>query len=109
MAWTVSASGTTAALTISTPVTLTTDTTNATYVLKVDLTNMVNGDVVELRILTKVLTGSTLHLMWKGTYAQAPLIIVTQSPFVPSDFSVQFTITQVAGTGRAFDWSVLRQ
>jgi hypothetical protein len=83
-------------------------TTNATYCLLVDLTNMTNGDIVELRIYTKVLSGGALDLAWKGTYAQAPLIVVAQSPFVPSDQSFKATLKQVAGTNRNYDWKVLR-
>jgi hypothetical protein len=107
MSWTVSGSGTQTA-TINTEHTLDTDTTNATYCGMVDLTNLANGDVVELRIYTKVLSGGSLDLAWKGTYAQAGFILVAQSPFVPSDQSLKFTLKQTAGTGRAFDWKLLR-
>src|ERR1051326_3306240 len=109
MTWIVESSGTQTA-TISTEHTLVAAaTTNATYVLKVDLVNLANGDVVELRIYTKVLTGGALDLVWKGTYSQAQFILVAQSPFVPSDFSIKATLKQTAGTGRNFDWPLLRQ
>ena len=108
MTWTVDTSGTQTA-DGSEDVLVAAATTNATYVLKVDLTNMTNGDIVELRIYTKVLTGGTLDLVWKGTYAQAPMILVAQSPFVPSDFSLKATLKQTAGTNRNYDWSLLRQ
>ena len=107
MTWTVSSSGTQTA--DGSEDVLTTDTTNGTYVLKVDLINMANLDVVELRIYTKALSTGALDLVWKGTYANAPLIVVAQSPFVPSDQSIKVTLKQVAGTDRNYDWALLRQ
>lgn len=108
MTWTVSASGTDTAV-VGTEQTLATDTTNATYVALIDLTNMVGGDAVELRLYTKVLSTGALDLVWKGTYANAPLVVVPQSPYVPSDQSLKLTLKQVAGTARNFDWKLLRQ
>jgi hypothetical protein len=83
-------------------------TTNATYVFKADLTNMVNGDIIECRIYTKALTGSTLHLAWKGAWSNAQINPIKISPPIASDFSVKVTMTQQAGTGRAVDWALLR-
>lgn len=108
MTWTVEGSGTQTA-DGSEDTLVAAATTNATYVLFVDLTNMVNGDIVELRLYTKVLSSGALDLAWKGTYGQTPLIFVAQSPFVPSDQSFKATLKQVAGTNRNYDWKVLRQ
>lgn len=107
MSWSVSASGTQTA--DGSEDALTTDTTNATYSLLVDLTNMANGDIVELRVYTKVLSTGSLDLVWKGTFANAPLAVVAQSPFVPSDQSIKATLKQIAGTNRNYDWKLLRQ
>jgi hypothetical protein len=109
MTWTVSSSGTQTA-TINTEHNLVAaDTNNASFVLKVDCTNLVNGDVLELRLYTMVLSTGALNLAWKGSYSNAQAIIVKQSPFVPSDQSIKATLKQIAGTGRSFDWSLLRQ
>lgn len=107
MTWTVSASGTQTAT--GGEDVLATDATNATYDLFVDLSNMQNGDAVELRIYTKVLSTGSLRLTWKGTFANAPLIAAPQAPFTPSDQSIQVTLKQVAGTNKAYDWKLLRQ
>lgn len=110
MSWTVDSSGTQTATGGGTPDTLVAGaTTNATYVLKVDTINMVNGDILELRVLTKTLTGSTLHQCWKMACAHVQINPVVISPPVASDFSISCTLTQLAGTGRAYAWSLLRQ
>jgi hypothetical protein len=109
MTWTVSGSGTQTA-TINTEHSLVAaDTNNASFVLKVDCTNLVNGDVLELRLYTKVLSTSALNQVWKGSYSNAQANVVKQSPFVPSDQSIKATLKQIAGTGRALDWALLRQ
>lgn len=109
MSWTVDSSGTQTA--DGSEDVLDTPTTNGTYVLKVDLSNMAAGDIVEFRVYTKVLSGDTLHQVWKGTFDfyMASINPVAISPFLPSDISAKFTLKQIAGTNRNYDWSVLRQ
>lgn len=106
MSWTVDSSGTVTA--DGTEQTLATSTSNATFQPKVDLSNMAIGDAVELRIYTKVLTGSTLHQCWKGTYANVQVNPVAIGPMLASDFSYKLTLKQTAGTDRNYDWSLLR-
>lgn len=109
MTWTVDSSNTTTLTGSGTEDTLVSgSTTNATYVFKADLNNMVNGDIVEIRIYTKVLTGDTLRVAWKAAFANIPVTKVVISPPVPSDFSIKVTMTQQAGTGRSVTWSLLR-
>lgn len=84
-------------------------TANATYVFKADLSNMANGDLVECKIYSKVLTGSSLKLIWKGSWSNIPVVPVIESPFIGSDFSLKVSLTQQLGTGRSVDWSLLRQ
>lgn len=109
MTWTVSSSGTQTATIGTEHQLVAADTNNATFVALIDTTNLANGDVVELRIYTKVLSTGSLDLVWKGSYSNAQAIKVKQSPFVPSDQSLELTLKQTAGTGRAFDWKLLRQ
>lgn len=93
--------------TINTEHSLSTRTDGKTYVLLVDLNNMVAGDILELRIKVKVLSGSTARVYTLATYVGAqpePNII---SVPVPAVHSVEFTLKQTAGTGRNFDWSVV--
>jgi hypothetical protein len=106
MTWTVDSSGSQTA-TISTEHSLATPTTNATYEYAVDTSNMVNGDLLELRCY-EMIDGSNYRQCWKGTYQHVqtnpgkkspPLVVITQA---------KFTLKQTAGTGRVFPWSVRR-
>ena len=107
MALSQNTSGTQTAV-ISTEHTLATITTSNVYQLVVDLSNMVNGDELELRIKVKALTGSTSRVVFFATYAHdvgADSEIVL-SPPVPAPFEFIATLKQVAGTGRGFDWAI---
>lgn len=108
MAWTLASSGTQTAV-ITTEHTLATDTNNATFQPFVRLNNMALGDIVELRIYTMTLTGGTLEVAWKATYGPSlPAAIVSAGPMLASDISYRLTLKQTAGTGRNFDWKILR-
>ncbi len=106
MAITENSSGTQTA-TISTEHTLATITADGVYVLAVDLNNLVNGDRVVLRAKAKVTSGGTTRQFFAAVYEHAQADKVVQSIPVPSVHEVVFTLQQTAGTGRAFDWSVL--
>ena len=85
------------------------DTNNATFVWEIDTqANMALGDLVELRVYTKTLSGGSLLQLWKGTFQNAQ-IQKAVSPFIASDQELQVTLKQLAGTGHAFAWKVLRQ
>ena len=116
MTWTVSASGTLTA--DGSEDVLTTDTTNGTYVLVVDLSNLLAGSsgvaaqVVELRCYSICLAAGASVLMWKGTYQGGNVYtVLVESPFVASDISCKVTLKQtVQGTSySAFPWKLLRQ
>jgi hypothetical protein len=107
MSWTLSSSGT-PTLSIGSETTLVTDTNNATFVLEVDVTNMVNGDLLEIRIYTVTLSGGALTQAWKGTYQHNQVNDHKISPPIASDQSLKCTLKQTAGTGRAFPWKLLR-
>lgn len=108
MSWTLDNSNTQTA-TVGTEHTLSTSTTNGTYVLEVDTTNLVAGDLLELRIYTKTLSGDGSDaLAWKGTFQHAQIAIKKISPPVASDVSLRATLKQVAGTSRNFNWKLLR-
>jgi Flp pilus assembly protein TadG len=111
MTWTLSDSGTTAALNVASGETiLATDTNNGTFVLEVDTSNIINGDLVEIRIYTITLSGGTLTQAWKGTYQHAQINNHKISPPIASDQSIKCTVkllAVVSGT-RTFDWKMLR-
>ncbi len=88
------------------------------YILTVNLKNLANGDVVELRAYQKCLTGDVQsYLAYKkafsnvqgdaaavGSNAQGPVLAISIP--VPSVYSVTFTLRQTTGTGRNFDWRI---
>jgi hypothetical protein len=106
MAVTNAANGTTAALTLSTPATLTTQTTPGVYVLTISLANMASGDTVTVTAQTKVLSGSTARVLMTTTFTGAQTVPAQQSLPVVAEHEVAYIIEQTAGTGRAFAWSV---
>lgn len=107
MAITRDANGTQTA-TVTTEHSLSTRTAAGIYQLVVDLSNMVNGDEVELRVKHKVLSGSSAALEEYAIYVNAQDIDVVRSVPIPSVDYIEFTLKQTVGTGRNFDWAVLK-
>ena len=107
MAASVKSSGTQTAV-IGTEHTLLATADAGTYQLKVDLVNMAAADQVILRVKVKVLTAGTIRTIWSGAYEEAAptdgMVAVSIPLLCP--FGATFTLQQVAGTGRNFDWSV---
>jgi len=84
------------------------DSTNGTIVGEWDTSNLASGDLVELRVYTITLSGGSYVQMWKGTYQHVQVANHKSSPPIASDQATETTIKQLAGTGRAFPWKVLR-
>lgn len=108
MGWAQESFGTQVAV-IDTEHTLGTDPrlTDATYVLMVDVSNHVAGDVTLFRFYEKVTgTGDTQRSMILGTIAGAQVNDLWFSVPVLSIFGSKFTLEQTDGTGRSFDWSI---
>lgn len=93
---------------VDTEHTLDTETTAGVYVLVVDMNNLVDGDIVILRIKTKNKTGSTSRLAYQSTFANSQLEINKYSPAIPVDTEIICTLEQTDGTGRDFDWNLLK-
>lgn len=104
--------------TIGTEHTLNTQTDSGVYIVTVNTKNMVNGDALELRAYTKVLTGdSQAWLAYSASYVNAQgdgaavgssaggEVLKIAIP-IASPFSLSFTLKQTAGTGRSYDWRV---
>jgi hypothetical protein len=113
MAVTVDSSGTQAA-TVNTEHTLDDVAGPGTYQLGVDMTNMASGDVVELRIYKMFKTGGTRRVTYFASYQGVQptddmgKVSVPISTGLNDSGSIRFTLKQVAGTGRNFDWEVLK-
>lgn len=106
MANTRESSGTQTAV-IGTEHVLVTPTGAGNRVLKVDLSAMANGDVVELVVYDRVLTGDTAGVVWRSVYRDAQLEPIVESPPVPQVEGDKFALKQTVGTGRAFKWAVI--
>ena len=85
------------------------DTTNKTYVLKVDTANLVNGEAVELRIYTKCLNGGAERLAYLASYVNAQAEPMKYSPKIPEDISIRCTLKQTAYVSayKDFPWKLL--
>ena len=92
---------------INTEHVLGTITAAGTHVLVVDANAMQNGDVLELRAYTKTKAGSASRLAYSVGYVNAQAEPNKYSIPVPTDVEVSFTLKQVAGIGRSFDWNIL--
>ena len=100
------ASGTQTA-TVGTEHTLHTSTLAKTFVLIVDTDNLANGDTLELRVKTKVLSTSTSRLAYAASFSHAQAAPVKLSIPVVSLHELVVTLKQTAGTGRSFDWNLV--
>lgn len=95
--------------TLDTEHTLDTETGAGVYVLVVDMNNLVDGDVVILRMKTKNKTGSTSRLAYQATFSNAQVEINKYSPAIPVDTELICTLEQTDGAaGRSFDWNLLK-
>lgn len=107
---TLFASGTQSA-TLNVEHTLLSTTAQGVYVFKVDANALAAGDTLNLYVKTKILSGGTI----RGEYTQSfygPLstsdqnlvsVPIVTDPGIQTDFSLQ----QIAGTGRSFPWKVV--
>ena len=84
------------------------------YTLHVDLSNMVAGDSVELRVYQMVLTGGTARVAYYMPYhdVQLPDAMIAISVPISNELTdaqaLRFSLKQTAGTSRNFPWKVLK-
>lgn len=103
------ATGTTAALTIGTETTLASSTSlsqGGAFKPHIDLTNMADGDVVEIRGYNQATSGSVLVEDWVLSLANGQTDLCPPLPESTAVYAYKLTIKQTAGTGRTFAWSV---
>ena len=80
--------------------------TAGSFVLVVNLGNMVNGDIVRFKIYTKVRTGDSEAVAFTAHFAHVQGAPNQYSIPVASPFSFKATLEQTDGTGRAFPWAI---
>lgn len=78
--------------------TLDTDTTSNVYIFAVDTGAMAAGDVIALRVKTKVLSGGVEREAYYATYFGAQAQPQKYSVPVPADISVAVSLQQLRGT-----------
>jgi hypothetical protein len=80
---------------------------NGTYQLVVDMSNLVNGERVELRIYRRVLSTDTTPLVYlaRGYMRDASEPVLVSTPVLTTRH-LRFTLRQLNGTGRSFKWVV---
>lgn len=84
------------------------ETVDGYYQLVVDLSAMVAGDVLELTAELKVKTGGTARVCSMAVFRDAQTEAATFSVPIPNIYGLTFKLKQSEGTGRTFDWSILR-
>lgn len=86
--------------------------TSGTFQLAVDLTNMINGDVLELRIGVNIFGGQSNRTVWYKAHrnAQGSDNAITLSPPTPAPITGSFTATllQTTGTVHAYPWAIYK-
>jgi hypothetical protein len=105
MAITQNTSGT-KTVTVDVEHSLATITTAGLFQFAIDLSNMENGDIIDITIKTKLLTGSTAAIAYIATFAHVQGQPNQHSLPIMSPFSVEFLIEQTDGTARDYDWAV---
>jgi hypothetical protein len=86
----------------------------ATYTLHVDTVNMVDGDVIELRVYQMVLTGGTQRVAYYARYdgAQPTDDLIKISVPISNELtdanSLRFSLKQTYGTSRSYPYKVLK-
>ena len=101
----VTTSGTQAA-TIGTKHQLYTTSTSGVYELLIDTTALANGDKLEIYIDAAYKSGGTHIQTHYATFAHAQADPGKVSVPVLAPYGATFSIKQVAGTGRSFDWCI---
>ena len=108
MALTETQSGSQAA-TITTSHTLgTEETVDGYYQLVVDVSVMAAGDILELTGELKVKTAGTARVCSMAVFRDVQTEAATFSVPIPNIYGLTFKLKQTAGTGRTYDWSILR-
>jgi len=83
-------------------------TADGAYAFAIDVSNMVNSDVLKITKLRQVesTSGIVEETVAILSHAQANGIFETEPE--PSFYSLQYSFTQTAGTGRLFEWSIAK-
>lgn len=84
------------------------ETIDAYYQLLVDVSAMAAGDILELSAELKVKTAGTARVVAFAPLRDVQTEAAALSIPIPCIYGITFKLKQVLGTGRTFDWSILR-
>lgn len=84
------------------------EATDGYYQLVGDVSVMQAGDVLELWAELKVKTGGTARVVAFASFRDVQTEAATFSVPIPNIYGLTFKLKQTAGTGRTYDWSILR-
>lgn len=73
----------------------------------VNLVNMVNDDILEIRVYSKTLSGDTEQIVYMHQFAHAQAEKIIYTIPIPATHHVKFSIKQTAGTARNFAWEAI--
>jgi hypothetical protein len=102
----VNTSGSLTATAGGTEDTLATVTDAGVYQLVVDAAAMTDGDSVTLRVYGKARSSDAERVLYESTFANLQGWPLKASVAVPSPHYFKATLTQTAGSARAFPWAV---
>ncbi len=77
------------------------------FQLRINTVNMADGDILELRVYTKANAGDTEGQAYYASMANAQNDVLKISLPVATAEDIRFTVKQIAGTNRTYQWSVL--
>lgn len=80
--------------------------TPGVYVLAVDCANMVDGDTVELRLYGKARSSDTERLVYRASFSHTQSDPLKVSIAIATPHHLKASLTQSAGTARAFPWAL---
>jgi hypothetical protein len=104
------ATGNTSALAIGAETTLASATAlsqGGIFLPQVDLTNMADGDVTEIRVYNQENSLSSMVEEICLSFANGQTDLMPPLPAIPATIGWKLTIKQTTGTGRTYQWSVL--
>lgn len=83
-------------------------TTDGTYVLTLDLSDLANGEEVTVKAYNKVKSDGTTRLLYSQPVANAQTLQVLHLDPIPCMNACKFSLTQTVGSGAVVVWEVIR-
>lgn len=77
------------------------------YQLDIDLTNMADGDQIEIRAYKKSNSSATEHLADVFSFANVQAVPVVEIGPYSTVGDIKFTLKRISGTDRAYQWGVI--